>query len=76
MKSKEEGQQDLEESGKESLMNQLRTSVDCVGFWMHKENREVVLYNENSIYGGIQMWLAMEEDRKLILEESEHSIKK
>lgn len=38
MKSKEEeGQQELEESGKESLMNQLRTSVDCLGFGCTEE---------------------------------------
>lgn len=33
----EEGQQKLEESGKENLMNQLRTSGDSVGFGCPKE---------------------------------------
>lgn len=37
MKSNEEGQPELGESGKESFMNQLRTSVDSVGFGCAEE---------------------------------------
>lgn len=35
--NEEEGQQELEESGKESLMSQRRTSVDSVGYGCTEE---------------------------------------
>lgn len=42
MKSNEEDQQDLEESGKGSLMNQLRTSLDSLGFGCTEEIGKVL----------------------------------
>lgn len=67
MKSnEEEGQQEMEKSGKESFMiNWGLTGLHEI--WMHKRS---LLDKNNSTYGGIGMPLAVGEESELIVEEN------
>lgn len=43
--------------------------------WIYKGDRDSVLDKKKSTYGDRGMWLSIEEESKLILEESKHNIK-